>query len=291
MSIVLVTGSSRGIGFETALAFARAGHRVAATMRSPDKSPELARTAAREKLAITAYAMDVDDDASVRDGIARIVKELGPIDILVNNAGIERMKSVEETLLQDARDVMETNYFGAIRCIQAVMPSMRTRRSGCIINVTSVAGKISLSPMATYAASKFALEALSEALAQEAKTFNVRVVIVEPGIIATDMATDISKEQVGSPYSQKRRISALYRAVLKSPVPAAFVADAILEIAKSDSPQLRYPVGPDAIPFLGWRSSFTDEQWTDLGAADDDAWYARIQSDFGVDARAEAQKG
>ena len=129
---VLVTGSSKGIGFATALAFARAGYQVAATMRDPVRAPELARAAAAEQLPIRVSAMDVDDDASVATGVARIIAELGAIDVLVNNAGIERTGSVEELSLADVRAVMETNYFGAIRCIQAVLPAMRQRRGGCI---------------------------------------------------------------------------------------------------------------------------------------------------------------
>ena len=134
MATVLVpTGTSKGIGLETALAFGRAGHRVAATMRSPVQSPTLAEIAAREKLPISVSVMDVDTDASVSTGIARIARELGPIDVLVNNAGIERTGSIEELSMADFQAVMQTNYFGALRCIQAVMPSMRERRSGCII--------------------------------------------------------------------------------------------------------------------------------------------------------------
>ena len=140
MASVLITGTSKGIGFEAALAFGRAGHVVYATMRHPAQSPELAETAAREALPITVSTMDVDSDESVSEGIARIQKDHGPIDVLVNNAGVERMGSVEELSLAEFRAVMETNYFGAIRCIQAVAPQMRQRQSGCILNVTSVAG-------------------------------------------------------------------------------------------------------------------------------------------------------
>src|SRR5438445_782606 len=156
--------------------------------------------------------MDVDSDASVTEGIGRIVKEGGPVDVLVNNAGIERTGSVEETPLAEFRAVMETNYFGAIRCIQAVLPAMRGRRSGCIVNVASVAGRIANSPMAAYTASKFALEALSEALAQEAKPFNVRVAIVEPGIIDTAMARRVESAHTPSPYPQERRFAAMFSA-------------------------------------------------------------------------------
>ena len=285
MTTVLVTGTSKGIGFETALAFARAGHRVAATMRSPAQSPKLGEIAAREKLPITTYIMDVDNDESVIEGIARAASELGPIDVLVNNAGIERTGSVEELAMSDFRDVMETNYFGAVRCIQAILPAMRQRRSGTIINVTSVAGIISLAPMAPYAASKFALEALSEALAQEVKAFNIRVAIVQPGITDTPMARHLSVDAAPSPYPQKERMAALYKALLKQPIPPTIAAEKILEIATSGSWQMRYLVGADAAPFVGWRKGMTDEQWADFGALDDDAWYARIQNDFGVNAR------
>jgi NAD(P)-dependent dehydrogenase (short-subunit alcohol dehydrogenase family) len=280
---VLITGTSTGIGLATALAFGRAGHTVAATMRNPQRAPELATVAAREKLPITVSTMDVDDDKSVSEAIGRIVREMGPIDTLINNAGIERHGSVEELPLAEFRAVMETNYFGVIRCIQAILPAMRQRRSGCIINVASVAGHIASSPQAPYTASKFALEALSEALAQEAKPFNVRVAIVEPGIIDTPMARHI--RVVPSPYPQQQRFAALFRAVLKSPVPPAVVADKMLAIVTSGTWQLRHPVGPDAEPFLAWRKSMTDEEWVSWGALDDDAWYARVHADFGLDAR------
>ncbi|MEO8478992.1 MAG: SDR family oxidoreductase [Gemmatimonadota bacterium] len=285
MATVLITGTSTGIGMATALAFGRAGHRVAATMRNPAAAPALAEAAAREKLAITVFPMDVDADASVRDGVARIEREMGPIDVLVNNAGIERMGSVEELPLADFRAVMETNYFGVIRCIQAVVPAMRQRHSGCIINVSSVSGHIASAPMAAYASSKFALEALSECLAQEVASFKIRVAIVQPGIIDTQMARHIGVVLAPSPYAHQRRIAALFTAALQAPVPPSLVAEKVLEIAVGDTPQLRHPVGPDAEPFLGWRRAMSDEAWVALGALDDAAWYDRIEADFGMNAR------
>ncbi len=209
MATVLVTGCSKGIGFETALAFARAGHKVAAGMRTPARAPELAKIAARDGLPITVFTMDVDTDSSVAAAIAIIEKQIGPIDVLVNNAGIERMGSVEELPLTDFREVMETNYFGVIRCIQAVAPSMRKRGSGSIINISSVARHVATAPMAAYSASKYALESLSECLAQEMKSFGVRVAIVEPGIIDTAMSRHIGVTLDSSPYSQQRRVAVL----------------------------------------------------------------------------------
>lgn len=276
MTSVLITGTSKGIGFETALVFGRAGHTVYATMRNPAQSPLLAEIAAREKLSIKVSTMDVDSDASVSEAIAAINKQYGPIDVLVNNAGVEAVGSVEELPISRFRAIMETNYFGALRCIQALLPQMRERRSGRIINVASVAGRLSCPPLVPYCASKWALEALSEGLAGEMKTFNVRVAIVEPGIIATSMAQRIEDPDGKSLYGQTARFVALYENAAKAPVPPSLVATKILEVAGSESWQLRYPVGPDALPFLQWRSKMSDEDWVEMNAGDDAAFFAKL---------------
>lgn len=284
MSKVLITGTSKGIGYETALMFARAGHEVFATMRNPAQS-DLGEVAAREKLPITISVLDVDSDESVQGGISKIVAEHGRIDALVNNAGVEASGAVEEVPLSAFRSTMETNYFGCIRTIQAVVGQMRERRSGCIVNISSVAGRIASAPLTPYMASKWALEALSEGLAGEMKSFNVRVAIVEPGIIDTSMARRIGIAPEGSPYRQTERFASLFVASLQNPVPPTVVAQKIVEIVESGTWQVRHPVGPDAAPFIGWRNSMTDEQWADLYASDDDTWYERIQRDFGLDTR------
>ena len=276
MASVLITGTSKGIGLETALAFGRAGHKVHATMRNPAQSVELAETAAREKLPIIVSTMDVDSDHSVSHAMAAILEDHGPIDVLVNNAGVEREGSVEELPLAEFRAVMETNYFGAIRCIQAVVPKMRQRRSGCIVNVTSVAGRIASAPLTPYSASKWALEALSEALAGEMKTFNVHVAIVEPGIIDTAMARRIADRSDHSIYRQRARLAAVFTDALQNPASPSVVAEKILEIAESGTWQLRHPVGPDAVPLLQWRSQMTDEEWVDLHASDDETYIRRL---------------
>jgi NAD(P)-dependent dehydrogenase (short-subunit alcohol dehydrogenase family) len=277
MASVLITGTSKGIGLETALAFARAGHQVHATMRNPSQSPALAETAAREKLPVTVSTMDVDSDASVSNAIAAILRS-GPIDVLVNNAGVEGVGPVEEFPLARFRAIMETNYFGALRCIQAVVPGMRGRRSGTIINISSVAGRICNPPLTSYCASKWALEALSEGLAGELKTFNVRVAIVEPGIIDTAMAQRIGDPAPGSPYGQTARFSALFTKSLENPVPPSLVAEKILEVAQSESWQLRHPVGPDAVGFVEWRKGMSDEDWIDMNAGDDATFFAKLGS-------------
>ena len=281
MPTLLITGASRGIGLATAVEFARAGYTVHATMRNPAAAPELARLAQEEKLPIHISAMDVDSDQSVADGIAAILAT-GPIDVLVNNAGIERNGSVEEMPLADFRAAMETNYFGALRCLHAVVPHMRERRGGCIINVTSVAGRLSNPPLTAYCASKWALEALSEGLACELKMFNVRVAIVEPGIIDTDMARRITHAPPPSFYPHRERFSRLFTASLSHPVPPSVIAEKVLHVVESGTWQLRHPAGPDAAPFLAWRASMTDEEWVELNAAPDQVWYDRMAKDFGI---------
>lgn len=284
MKSVIITGANRGIGLQTALAFARAGYKVFATMRNPETATALMQIIKEESLSITIAAMDVDSDESVKKCMDAILLENGTIEVLVNNAGIERHGSIEELQMADFKSVMETNYFGVLRCTKALLPSMRKNRNGCIINVASISGKIATSPLGAYAASKYALEAVSEALAQEVKPFNIRVAIVEPGIINTQMATDISNTDNGI-YPQAKRFAGLYVAVLKTPTAPAIVAEKIIEIAESNSWQLRYPVGPDALPFLQWRASMTDEEYVDWHAATDEDWYNAVQNTFGLNAR------
>jgi NAD(P)-dependent dehydrogenase (short-subunit alcohol dehydrogenase family) len=250
-------------------------------MRNPQRSPQLAEIAARENLPIDILTMDVDSDESVKTCFAAIAL---PIDVLVNNAGIEVRGSIEEVPMESLIAVMNTNYFGTVRCIKAVVPQMRQRRSGCIINISSVSGRIANSPLGPYSASKFAVEAISEALAGEVKPFGIRVAIVEPGIQDTRMARDIINAPQ-SLYPQVVRFGNLFRAALANPTSPETTAAIIRGIVESDSWQLRYPSGPDAVPFMQWRASMSDQQWIDWNAQDDDAWYEALQKDFGLNAR------
>lgn len=285
MPIALVTGSSTGIGLATAVALARGGLTVYASMRNLGGSKELQQITAAEKLPIKLLQLDVDDDGSVRNGVAKIFADEGCIDVLVNNAGIAWLGSVEELPLADFRQVLETNFFGALRCIQAVVPGMRKQRSGCIINVTSVAGRIAIAPQAAYAASKWALEALSEVLAQEVKTYGIRVAIVEPGVIQTPIFTKEKPKQPSQWYPHERRLQAIFAASLQNPVSPYVVGERILEIVNSKSNQLRYPVGPDAAPLIQWRAGMTDEQWVARGAASDADWTASVKREFNLDVK------
>jgi NAD(P)-dependent dehydrogenase (short-subunit alcohol dehydrogenase family) len=253
-------------------------------MRNPESGAELREIAAKEKLPLSIAALDVDDDASVAKTIGQVLAEKGSIDVLVNNAGVSGRGSVEEVPLEGFRQVMETNFFGILRCVKAVVPGMRKRRSGCIINIASVAGRMAMAPHAPYAASKFAVEALSECLAQEVKAFNIRVAIIEPGVIATPIFSKGGPMPVGSPYPHLRRLMAMFAASLKKkPVSPYVVGEQIREIVEGDSWQLRYPVGPDAAPFLKWRADMSDEQWVAFGGLSDADWAARVKRDFGLD--------
>lgn len=284
MKLALITGTSKGIGLETALSFGKAGYKVIATMRNPEKASAFKQKIKTESLDIDIYKMDVDSDASVKQCMDAIIQKYSTVDVLVNNAGIERHGSIEELSIDDFQAVMNTNYLGVLRCTKALLPQMRQNKNGCIINVASVAGHISNSPLGAYAASKFALEAVSEALAQEVKPFNIKVAIIEPGIINTDMASDISVDDT-SIYPHSKRQAGLFAAALKTPTPPTLVADKILEVAESKNWKLRHPVGPDAEPFIAWRASMSDEQWVDWNAANDEDWYKSVEQDFGLNAR------
>ncbi len=154
MAVALVTGTSSGIGLATAVSLARRGHNVIASMRDLSRAADLRKIAEAEKLQISLEELDVNSDASVEKSINRLLVEHDQIDVLVNNAGLGGGGSIEELPFDFFRDVMETNYFGALRCIKALIPSMRERRNGCIVNITSIAGRMAIAPAASYAASR-----------------------------------------------------------------------------------------------------------------------------------------
>ena len=204
-------------------------------------------------------------------------------DVLVNNAGIGGPGTVDETSLAAFRRIMETNYFGSLRCIKAVLPGMVARRSGCIINISSVAGRIAISPQAPYAASKHALEALSECLAQEVKAFNIRVALVQPGPVATPMAQTILTGQPTSSYPQGRRLASLFAAFLKQPTSPFVVGDQIRQIIESGSWRLRYPAGPYAPRVFSWRAKTSDEEWVSLFGGSDTEFAEAVKRGLGID--------
>ncbi|MFB7664372.1 SDR family oxidoreductase [Kitasatospora sp. NPDC056138] len=204
MAAVLITGCSSGIGLETALAFAGRGDRTYATMRNPAKADRLRERARAAGLDIEVLALDVTDDASVAAAVRTVEERHGAIDVLVNNAGIDYHGAVEATPIEQARAVLETNFWGPLRTIRAALPAMRAHGGGVIVNVSSLAGRIWAVPYGGfYAASKSGLGSVSEALAGEVAQFGIRVVSVEPGSFATDVHANASTREAseGDPYA------------------------------------------------------------------------------------------
>jgi NAD(P)-dependent dehydrogenase (short-subunit alcohol dehydrogenase family) len=281
VAVALITGTSTGIGLETALLFARRGYRVYAGARTPEASQGLNRAVA-EGLPLIPIALDVDSDDSVRDAVG----QAGPVDVLVNNAGIGSAAAVELMPMQEIRALFETNVFGAVRMIQAVLPSMRERRGGVVVNVTSIMGRITLPCHGYYAATKFALAALSESLAMEVKPFGVRVAVIEPGVILTPIwgKRDVPMPE-GHEYGQAMgRLSRTFASQMEGGTLADAVAEAIYDAATRHDAPLRIPVGDDAHVLAAARHRVTLEDWVSLYTEpDEDTFVARAEQMFGVD--------
>jgi NAD(P)-dependent dehydrogenase (short-subunit alcohol dehydrogenase family) len=245
----LVTGCSTGIGRATAVELTARGYDVVATARRRQTLDGL-------KVAET-LELDVDDDASVAAAVAAV----GTIDVLVNNAGFGVEGAVETVPLAEVRRMFDTNFFGAARMIQAFVPGMRERGSGAVVNVTSVAG-ITAPPLGGYyAASKFALEALSEALHLEAGHYGVRVLVIEPGAIETQFGANVlDHRREPGPYQELARIweGAQGKLVGGEAAPGPeLVAAVIADALESDRVQLRWPVGNDAEMVASARQSMS----------------------------------
>ncbi|HSZ36622.1 MAG TPA: SDR family oxidoreductase [Acidimicrobiales bacterium] len=236
--IAIVTGCSSGIGRATALELTARGYEVVATARRPESIADLA--------VARTLALDVDSDESVTAAQAAV----GTVDVLVNNAGFGIDGPVEEVPLAEARRAFETNFFGAARMIQAFVPAMRERGSGAIVNVTSISGVVG-SPLAGfYAATKFALEALSESLHIEVGHFGVRVLVVEPGSIATNFGDNmVDLRGRPGPYAELATKWEIAMGVLGGEAPAPgpeLVATKICDALEEERGPLRLPVGADA---------------------------------------------
>ena len=288
MPVTLVTGTSTGIGLATALHFARHGHQVVATMRNLAKAGPLEAAARDEKLPVVVRELDVTRQESIDRAMAETVAQQGPIDVLVNNAGIGGATPLELTPEDEHRAMFEANYWGPIRMIRVVLPSMRERRTGCIVNVTSIAGRIATPNQIAYSASKFALGAASEALAHEMAAFGVRVAIIEPGVIQTaifENSAGATRYDKNSPYRQiMRRNGKLFAAGFRNPGRAETVAEVIFEAVTTERPRLRYLVGTDAEGMAAGRARISDEEWVAMGGALDDAEYnARFKRYFGIE--------
>ena len=189
--VAVITGTSSGIGFETALALAREGYYTYATMRDTTKSNKIMEVGEKENLKIDVLELDVDDENSVKTAIRKILEQKQRIDVLVNNAGWGLWGCVEDVSIDEFKAQFETNFFSIIKLIQEVGPTMREQGSGKIINISSVAGRIGFPASPAYISSKFALEGLSESLRLEMSPFGIDVIIIEPGVIKTNFLNPV----------------------------------------------------------------------------------------------------
>ena len=287
MSRVLVTGANSGIGRATAIELAKAGYEVWAAMRNPDKATKLIEGAADAADQIRPIALDVDQDESVQTAIATIDREGGPIDALINNAGIAMNAVVEDVDIPYGKAVFETNFWGLIRCTQAVLPAMRERRSGHIINVSSVAGRIAALGQVVYSASKWAVEAMSESLAQEMAGFGVRVSIIEPGVTRTAILPKNMGHPEPTAYADHyRRMLHFYAKGMVANTSAESVAHVVRGALENPSPQLRYPCAWAGPEICDRRARVSDEEWVALGACEsDNQYYEEFERLFGISIR------
>lgn len=285
--IALVTGSSSGIGFETALTLARNGIYTFATMRDLNKSKEILGYARKDSLPLETLCLDVTDEHSILDAINMIIDKKNQIDILVNNAGYSLLGPLEQLHIDEIKTEFETNFFGAIRVMQKVLPIMRKQRCGKIINISSIAGRIGYPLSSAYVSSKFALEGLAESLKYEVQDLGVHVILIEPGVIKTNF---VSNMKIGnrtmilqnrnsnknnnnnnkiieenSPYVEitNKRIS-VFKPRFERGSSSKIVADKVLEAVISDNPKTRYLVGDDALKMMERRNHTSDEEFDRL---------------------------
>lgn len=270
--IAVVTGSSSGIGFETALLLARSGFHTYATMRNLEKSKSITEIANTEKLPLQVVQLDVNDDISVKNAIDKIVSaaENKRIDALVNNAGYGLFGPLEDTSIEEIKTQFETNFFGVIRVTQQVLPVMRKQNSGgTIVNVSSVGGRIGVPVLSAYQSTKFALEGLSESMSYELEPFGIRVVIIEPGFIRTNIVNSSTSAQKAldpkSPYFPlTQKVKNHFKSMMEnasSSSPPEEVAKVILQAITSKNPQLRYTVGNDAATIIQARMNMPDKEF------------------------------
>jgi len=260
--IAVVTGSSSGIGFETALALAREGYFTYATMRDLGKAEEIKKTADDEKLSLKVIELDVDNEQSAENAIKSIVEEKDRIDVLVNNAGWGLWGTAEDVSLEEFREQFETNFFSVVRMIQKVAPIMRKQGSGDIVNISSVAGRIGFPVSTAYISSKFALEGLSESIRFELGQFGVNVIIIEPGVIKTkffDSMKTAKKAGEGDTYKDiTQKVITGVKMMAEMGTPPKEVANVIIKAINDEKSLPRYVVGNDAMMFLEAKKMKTD---------------------------------
>ena len=258
--VAIVTGSSSGIGFETALALAREGYHTYATMRDIKKGDKILDIAKKENLKIKVIELDVNEESTIKKAVEEVTSEKKRIDVLVNNAGYFLVGCLEDLTISDLKDQFETNFFGVVRTIQAVLPTMRSQKSGTIVNVSSVAGRIGFPVTPGYISSKFALEGLSESMRYELSPFGIKTIIIEPGVIKTNLFATLKKTtKPDSAYKDiTEKVMNGLLVMSEMGTPPQEVAKTIVKAVSSENPLPRYPVGNDAIMFLEAKRDKTD---------------------------------
>jgi NAD(P)-dependent dehydrogenase (short-subunit alcohol dehydrogenase family) len=238
--VVLITGASSGVGQCTARLLSQRGDKVFGTSRNPASADSIS--------GVEMLSLDVRADDSVRACVEAVCSRAGYIDVLINNAGYELAGALEELSLEEARAQFETNFFGVVRMVNAVLPLMRRQKRGYIVNVSSLVGLSAIPFLGIYSASKFALEGYTEALRHEVKPFNIRVSLTEAGFLKTPMMNNrqIAANRISDydPWRQ-RALDAIRADEEKAPGPE-LVAKTLLEIMSNKAPRLRYPIGQQA---------------------------------------------
>jgi NAD(P)-dependent dehydrogenase (short-subunit alcohol dehydrogenase family) len=270
--IAVVTGSSSGMGYETSLILARNGFHTYATVRKleGEGSNQIIDIAKNENLPLQVIQLDVNDDKSVTDAVNRIAKEKGRIDVVVNNAGYDLMGALEETSMDEIKGQFETNFFGAVRVMQAVIPMMRKQGEGIIVNVTSVGGRITFPLNSPYHATKFALEGLSESMQYELEPLGIKIIVIEPGGVGSNFLKNLkmasnTSDPLNSPYrSMQSNISEYFKQWSQNLMHPSEVAKAILQAVTADNPDFRYVVGKDAITALEARRNMSDREFQNM---------------------------
>ena len=264
--VAVVTGSSSGIGFEIALMLARNGFQTYATMRNLAKSENIKSIASKENLPIYIEQLDVTDNKSVTNAIQAIVSKANGIDVLVNNAGYALTGAFEDLAIEEIKAQYETNLFGLIRTTQTVLPIMRKQKSGAIVNISSGAGRFGYPGGSAYVSTKFAVEGLSESMAYELEPFGIKVILIEPGVIKTNIANGMviaeKSQNPNSPYSQiMQKMSTSFEHMLENASSPDVVAKVILQAVTSENPSLRYLAGKDVEMWIEAKRNMSDDQF------------------------------
>jgi NAD(P)-dependent dehydrogenase (short-subunit alcohol dehydrogenase family) len=248
---VLITGATDGLGRAAALLLAQRGYRVFAAGRSAEKRAQLDTLSREKNLSLETVELDVCDDASVQRAVANVLAKTGAIDVLFNNAGVNFTAAVEDLRMEDWRRQFETNFFGVLRVTQAVVPHMRERRHGRIIMMSSVSGFVTAPTQGAYSSSKFALEAMSNALRLELYPFGVHVILIEPGYIVTgiqqaalELFTPYMDKMNNGPYAPlyARFFESVTGSRAKSKTTPEDCARVILQAIEAPNPRIRYGV-------------------------------------------------